>query len=687
MKAELGAGFSSEPNTNSNTKQSVNLNAPLSTTPSTKLSTNLLYINAEQQAHDVGRDLLARLAKSNQYPCFVLAPRRCGQEELLKAFALHHRQPVQLNIYEVTQSGTSRIVRKPMLSEFLPYSEEERAEIREEGTSPCRLAHLGEAPMLQELQTSPSCRPARLGEAQMLQDLQAEEGSINSNLERLALFTFIPWLDDDAAKRLSDDIDELLVRGLRVVVFCPVQNDCYKNLQSDRIEITARELKEAGYFAPQAYAECLKRFVGEFLPLKIRLAAMLAAILGRCTLDELASLNYEFSPDIPQLLQELHPLFTSLDDAGIKSEPVCLELMQHDISELIGEYLLTEGLQANTSVLASRITQLSIVLLERGDLETSHQILEIAEALIKKEAYGERTAGAVAGAVAGAPTGAVSARPLSAALDVTEGSTTYFAHSMRPSAPPLSVKLFGKLEVCHDGVPLHNKHLSRSKIRRFLAFLVLNQPRIVSRESLVEYLWPYLDPVRAQKNLYTSWFMLARGLGSERVRDCPYLLRDGEVYQLNSELIRSDTEQFDSLVRTVLFGQFNRDVHVQNLHDIESIYRDSLVADIPVDTFIETKMAAYRSKMVDVLLFETRQLRAAGELERALFCVQSAFELDETREDVFRELMDTQFEAGQRTLAMQTYFSCKQYLAEELGILPSKRTTALYQDLLLDNCH
>jgi len=26
-------------------------------------------------------------------------------------------------------------------------------------------------------------------------------------------------------------------------------------------------------------------------------------------------------------------------------------------------------------------------------------------------------------------------------------------------------------------------------------------------------------------------------------------------------------------------------------------------------------------------------------------------------------------------------------LADELGILPSKRTTALYQDLLLDNCH
>jgi len=158
------------------------------------------------------------------------------------------------------------------------------------------------------------------------------------------------------------------------------------------------------------------------------------------------------------------------------------------------------------------------------------------------------------------------------------------------------------------------------------------------------------------------------------------------VYQLNPELISSDTQQFEVLVRSALLGKDNGDGRAESLLKLDELYRDSLVADIPADVFLEAKMAGFRSKMVDVLLMETRRLRAIGEMERALYCVQSAFELDETREDVFRELMDTQFEAGQRTLAMQTYFSCKQYLAEELGILPSKRTTALYQDLLLDNC-
>jgi DNA-binding SARP family transcriptional activator len=210
---------------------------------------------------------------------------------------------------------------------------------------------------------------------------------------------------------------------------------------------------------------------------------------------------------------------------------------------------------------------------------------------------------------------------------------------------------------------------------------------MVSRDNLIDYLWSHLRGDRAQKNLYTSWCMLAKGLGSESVRSCPYILRNGETYQLNPELVSCDTEQFEQLARSILFGQLQAEEQFAGLFEIESLYRNCLVADIPPDSFIKARMAAYRSMMVDALLLVNRQLRNSGELEKALFCVRAAFELDETREDVYRDLMDTQYEAGQRTSAMQTYFSCKRFLADELGILPSKRTTALYQELLLDSSH
>jgi DNA-binding SARP family transcriptional activator len=208
----------------------------------------------------------------------------------------------------------------------------------------------------------------------------------------------------------------------------------------------------------------------------------------------------------------------------------------------------------------------------------------------------------------------------------------------------------------------------------------------VSREQLIEYLWPTLGPSRAQKNLYTTWFLLAQALGSKRVSECPYLFRRGETYQLNPDLVTCDTEQFEVLARRILFDQAGQEFETKNILKLEGLYENALAADLSEDLFIATKMASYRSLMVDVLLMSTRQLRELGEHDKALLCARTAYELDVKREDVYCNLMDTQFEAGQRTSAMQTYFSCKRFLADELGILPSKKTTALYQDLLLDTC-
>jgi hypothetical protein len=33
---------------------------------------------------------------------------------------------------------------------------------------------------------------------------------------------------------------------------------------------------------------------------------------------------------------------------------------------------------------------------------------------------------------------------------------------------------------------------------------------------------------------------------------------------------------------------------------------------------------------------------------------------------------------------LRTYFDCKRYLSDEMGIPPSQQTTALYQELILD---
>lgn len=44
--------------------------------------------------------------------------------------------------------------------------------------------------------------------------------------------------------------------------------------------------------------------------------------------------------------------------------------------------------------------------------------------------------------------------------------------------------------------------------------------------------------------------------------------------------------------------------------------------------------------------------------------------------------MHAQLASGQRTAALDTYFSCRRFLADELGIDPSVETVRLYRGII-----
>jgi DNA-binding SARP family transcriptional activator len=81
----------------------------------------------------------------------------------------------------------------------------------------------------------------------------------------------------------------------------------------------------------------------------------------------------------------------------------------------------------------------------------------------------------------------------------------------------------------------------------------------------------------------------------------------------------------------------------------------------------------------------SRLFEEQGNQTTALWMARKAYEGDAAKEEVYRALMETEIKAGKRTSAMQTYFACKRFLSEELGILPSQLTTSLYQELLMDS--
>ena len=95
-----------------------------------------------------------------------------------------------------------------------------------------------------------------------------------------------------------------------------------------------------------------------------------------------------------------------------------------------------------------------------------------------------------------------------------------------PTRPPaiVGIRVLGPLEVHHDGRPVDTPELHRTRVRELLSVLVVE--RTVSRDRVIDLLWPDLDPTRGRANLRVTLRHLQRVLEPARGRrSSPYFLR------------------------------------------------------------------------------------------------------------------------------------------------------------------
>ena len=85
---------------------------------------------------------------------------------------------------------------------------------------------------------------------------------------------------------------------------------------------------------------------------------------------------------------------------------------------------------------------------------------------------------------------------------------------------------------------------------------------------------------------------------------------------------------------------------------------------------------------MDALVAASKRLVGAGEVREGLWFARAALQRDKTREDVYVTLMEAQLARASERPALETYFSCRRFLADELGIDPSMDTMRLYRGII-----
>ncbi|MGQ0575057.1 MAG: AfsR/SARP family transcriptional regulator [Pseudonocardia sp.] len=252
-----------------------------------------------------------------------------------------------------------------------------------------------------------------------------------------------------------------------------------------------------------------------------------------------------------------------------------------------------------------------------------------------------------------------------------------------PVDQPLAVRVLGPLEVRVQGRRI--THWPSRRSRAVLRILAVHRDRPVSREWLMDQLWPHAPAASAGNSLNVAVCSLRRVLRAAAPAGAGpafVVCRDGG-YQLTPGLAAwVDVEQFDRHHRLGAAARHAGDAALVEAHfrAATDLYRGPLFEDDGADWHLERRLAVHDT-FCD-MLEELAGLRIdRGEIDRTEQACRRLLAVDPGREGAHRLLMRCFAERGEFDRAVRQYGRCADVLARELEVVPDRRTAALYQEV------
>ena len=236
-------------------------------------------------------------------------------------------------------------------------------------------------------------------------------------------------------------------------------------------------------------------------------------------------------------------------------------------------------------------------------------------------------------------------------------------------------RILGPVEATDDR---GNRALGAPKQRALLAFLLLRANDVVSRESLVDALWPSEPPRSAVQSLQVYVHGLRQALGADRIETV------GTGYRFRLEPGELDVEQFARLVSEGAKALEAGDAGdaAERLSAALGLWRGPALADLGGEHVAQT----------DAPQLEEQHLRARELLNDAELALGRHEALVPRLEQLvaaepFRERFRAQhvlalYRSGRQKDALDAYRAARESLVEELGVDPSPELQELERAIL-----
>ncbi len=258
----------------------------------------------------------------------------------------------------------------------------------------------------------------------------------------------------------------------------------------------------------------------------------------------------------------------------------------------------------------------------------------------------------------------------------------------------LSLAFLGPFQVFFDDEPVTS--FESAKVRALLAYLAVESARPHPRDVLAGLLWPDLPNSTSLGNLRHALANLREAI-HDREANPPFLLITRDTIQFNTASAYSlDLTGFCQVPRSsqILRGA-NGEAQGQNRSgpDIEqwqqfvALYRGAFLegfslGDSPAfEEWVLLKREQFSRLALSALRCLADCYEQRGEYAQAQLYARRQLELEPWDEQAHRQLMRALTFGGERSQALAHYETCRRVLSNELGVEPSRETTALYESI------
>lgn len=254
--------------------------------------------------------------------------------------------------------------------------------------------------------------------------------------------------------------------------------------------------------------------------------------------------------------------------------------------------------------------------------------------------------------------------------------------------PPyrLIIRALGGFQVLRGDQEVRERDWRSIKARHLLQLLLIERGRMLSRDQIMDMLWPGLDGDSASNNLRVTISRLIKALEPDRPEGAPtyYILQQGDTYGFN---VDSDHEyDVATFVQAVERGRraLQRNQYGEAREAFQqavTLYTGPFLPDSLYEDWSVVERERLGLLFNDAALSLGRLLFEEGRYREAITLGWRVLEYDKAQEEAYQLLIRAYGAIGERGTAIRLYNRCVTALRDELGVEPLPETVALFEQV------